>query len=454
LKATSVNYPYNERGSFECSDEMLDWVWEASRQTVKLCTYDRFMDNPDRERREYTADVATMVMAVHACFGDSDIIYKYLDDVKRGQPGYGLIPSNVLGLRNETSRTLTDGHSFVARVLDFYKLSGNKKILGSMFQSVLASVRNLEEHQNESGLLEELPFSVWIDWSDLDISGISLSVNATFIESLKAISQMAEIIGESHICEEYRNKYTQKAALLNDLFWNEEKGVYVDSVVSGQQSEHVSEHCNYLMILYGHVPNNRIKRILRYLKKPGIETGQMEALQFYPVEALFKLNEGKRAVEMIKGRYSLARQQGLDTVPEIWHLNGNRNNGKWVCRYHRCAAQSGGTIAAYLLSKYILGIHQTEPGFRKILIFPNLCGLKWAKGVWPSPAGDIAVEWEHTDKMFALKCNAPDIEGKISIPVEKKSIKMLKVNGSKVDLSDIIANSIDFINHCSVEVHF
>ena len=43
------------------------------------------------------------------------------------------------------------------------------------------------------------------------------------------------------------------------------------------------------------------------------------------------------------------------------------------------------------LSKYIMGIHVLEPGCKKILFAPNLGGLEWVKGTYPTPYGIIEV---------------------------------------------------------------
>ena len=43
------------------------------------------------------------------------------------------------------------------------------------------------------------------------------------------------------------------------------------------------------------------------------------------------------------------------------------------------------------LSRYVLGVQVLEPGCRKIKIEPHLCGLKYAKGTYPTPYGVIKV---------------------------------------------------------------
>lgn len=58
-------------------------------------------------------------------------------------------------------------------------------------------------------------------------------------------------------------------------------------------------------------------------------------------------------------------------------------------RHSLCHGWASGP--APFLMQYILGIRILEPGCRKILFSPNLGGLAWAKGTYPTPYGNIEV---------------------------------------------------------------
>jgi hypothetical protein len=53
----------------------------------------------------------------------------------------------------------------------------------------------------------------------------------------------------------------------------------------------------------------------------------------------------------------------------------------------------GGT-ASYLLPRYVLGVQPTAPGFSRVSIRPQLGDLAWAKGVVPTPHGEIRIEMD------------------------------------------------------------
>ena len=447
LEAITAEYPYEEKGEFRCSDEMLNWIWTACVNTTRVCTLDRFMDNPSRERREYTGDVANILYAIYAAFGNPAIVEKYFQDVRRGRLGYGLIPSGVLGHRSEFNRMLTDGGSFVIRIWDHYRHFGDKRILEMMYDSALSTVREYESHADENGLLGELPYCVWFDWADIQLEGIPLIINAVFLEAQSSVSKMATELGDGNVAEEYRLKVKERSLCLRELFWDDEIGVFADAVVDGRRSRHMSEHGNYLMILFGLAGNEQIERILDFFKKPPIEAGQVESCQVWPLSGLFEAGAGFQGVEVLKKRYGRIRKQGFDTVSETWYLNGMRRFGRWRCQYHRSAAQTGGTYGAYMLSHFILGIRPNLPGFASVLIAPMICGLSWASGRWPSPRGDIAVDWkvivEKGEKIFLIELSLPaGVLGSLLLPVSLDRTRSVSHDGKEVPVTDISEKGI------------
>ena len=92
--------------------------------------------------------------------------------------------------------------------------------------------------------------------------------------------------------------------------------------------------------------------------------------------------------------------------------------------------------AAYLLSRYVLGVHPAKPGFSEILIAPQPCDLKWARGTWPSPRGPIEVDWKlDPDDQLNLVCRLPDgMKGTVQVPATLIDSARVMVNGATVEV--------------------
>jgi hypothetical protein len=57
----------------------------------------------------------------------------------------------------------------------------------------------------------------------------------------------------------------------------------------------------------------------------------------------------------------------------------------------------------------VLGFRPLAPGCAKLLVKPNLCGLEWAEGRFPTPKGVVTVRHEAaTDGTIQSKIDAPE----------------------------------------------
>jgi len=76
------------------------------------------------------------------------------------------------------------------------------------------------------------------------------------------------------------------------------------------------------------------------------------------------------------------------TLPEKWPDQGDSAPGSMI--------HGGGAGVAWSLTSHVLGIKPAAPGFAEAVFDPQPGNLTWAKGIVPTPHGDIKVEW-HRD---------------------------------------------------------
>ena len=60
-----------------------------------------------------------------------------------------------------------------------------------------------------------------------------------------------------------------------------------------------------------------------------------------------------------------------------------------------------------LLPQKVLGAEPLSPGWKEFRIAPHPGDLKWAKGIIPSPVGNIPVSWTHEGQKFELTVEVP-----------------------------------------------
>jgi len=417
-----IEYPTGDAGSFSCSDPLLNWAWEAGKKTSKLCMTDRIMDAPNRERRQHITDVTTVLPVNFAAFGDLEIHHRYLRVVSQGQSEYGLIHNANPGQGPEATPMLDGAFPFFERIWQHYLCFGDKKLLHELFPRLHGHMEWLRRYTHEDGLLGEPPTYVFFDQADIDRRGKNLCLNAFYARALDRVGRVAEVVGREDVAQIYREDLEAIRPTLKSVFWDDHRGVFVDTILDGQQSMHVSEHANMLMIGFGYADSEQVARALHYLeeRESTLEVGQIEALFFiWAGEALFGIGRSRRALDMMRTRYGRMHRAGLQTTGEMWSLHGSRDTGEWRSRSRRCAAHSGATSPTYLLSRFVLGVSPLTPGFGKAEIAPQVGDLDWAKGCWPAPQGDILVDWRFEDGTFVLECVLPSgVEGEVVMPPE------------------------------------
>jgi len=79
LSAEFRSFPVERSGSFSCSDELLNQIWEIGRWTMQICAHDTWMDTPWREQTQYIAGDTRYDMryAVYAFAPNIKLLHEY-----------------------------------------------------------------------------------------------------------------------------------------------------------------------------------------------------------------------------------------------------------------------------------------------------------------------------------------------------------------------------------------
>jgi len=123
---------------------------------------------------------------------------------------------------------------------------------------------------------------------------------------------------------------------------------------------------------------------------------------------------------LMEARYPVARIEGL---PE------NKVFAKETQSFHEMWGKgdlSHGWCSSPLvqMSARVLGVTPTSPGFMTMAIRPSVCDLTWAKGVVPTPHGDVAVSWTWANDTVQLDVVIPEGAGaEVILPDETKHVK-------------------------------
>ncbi len=432
-------YPVERRGTSSSSDPALDQAWEISAHTVELCMEDGYMDTPWRERGSWLGDDVPKMLANYAVFGDFALARRFLLQHSRGQLPTGQMAGKYPGWK--TSRVSTWTLTFPVSVREYVRHSGDREFAVEILSVIERILGWMEQYRLPEGVYGNLPLEVtaetniynFIDWAPVDTSGANAAWNAYAWQCLNAAAHVARVAGKEKFARTCESRASELGHAFGKLFWDEERGVFVNGWREGRRLARWGCHENYLAVAFGMVDSVRRDRIVARLKQedllavfkprpgdydeiiPGIDGNAMVAIAlnryrwddskmvplgtpyfaWFALEALFELGMAEAALAMIGKHWGEFSRQGGTTVWETWGKDSGSLSHGWGC------------APAIVLGKYILGVKLSEDPAVDVEILPQSGGLEWAKGRVNTPKGVVQVAWKRDRGGWRLEVDAP-----------------------------------------------
>ncbi|MCD6082509.1 alpha-L-rhamnosidase, partial [Candidatus Aerophobetes bacterium] len=311
---------------------------------------------------------------------------------------------------------------------EYYEFTADKEFLNQIYPALIQTAKNFEKFINKDGLLEITAWNM-LDWAPMDTpnSGVVTHQNALLVKALGDVAYLANLLGRDEDKSYLLNFANSLKEAINKHLWSEEKRAYIDSIHSdGKPSETVSQQTNIIVYLCDCAIGERKKILESYLLNPPDHFVKIGSpfMSFFRFEALVKLNRIDKVLEEIRENWGTMLKYGATTCWETFI-------GFQKDRLTRSHCHAWSSAPGYFLGAYVLGIRPLEPGFKKILIQPRLCGLRWARGSVPSPFGKIEVSYEDKDDCFDVFIDIPQ-ESKAELIFPEDIKKRIKVNGQYI----------------------
>jgi alpha-L-rhamnosidase len=443
VRAVTWRYPAEVRGSFRSGEVTFDRLWNATVATTDLCTEDAFMDSPLREKRNWLGDGSHALLGVWAAWGDVPVVRRYFNLVRQGLLGDGMLRmfypgSDFTDPKTKIVSTIPQ-HALVwaARVWEYYLLFGDRSLLEDLAPVLRDLDAWCERHVNAEGLMDRLPYGCWLDWTPADIRGAGFGTNAFRLHMLDDLARISEALGDPSQSALWQRKASGLRKTMRRRYWDDARGLFVDSIFRGKPTGVASELGNALALLFDVADGPQRARVTTMLSAPHENLAPATPLFFHYVpQALFRAGASAAALALIRDRFEpmMAVSQTIwegwsrhAMLPQITEASrdvpdvvpGGRIDS--VIRGHRpCAislAHCGGLGSGLLLLTEVLGIAPARPGFDGCVISPKVGLLASASGTFPSPHGDIGVAWVPSGEGVTVTINLPQgLVGELRLP--------------------------------------
>ena len=422
--ANFTSQPVEYRGAFECSDDALNRIWKVSRWAVQICLQTHHLDSPNHQ--EPISDPGDYL--IEAMVNNDAFAQPWLtrQDVRK----FAWLLKDEKYSNFHTSYSI----GWLQMLMDYYDYTGDKSLVEEMAPYVHELMDTYASWRGKNGILSEAPNYMFMDW--VNIGGFGCHhppavigqgyLTAFYYHGMEMASRVAGMMGDTARVAKYATLRSEIAEAFNRELWNETRGLYRDgkpfqtSVKPGKwlpadkEIETFSPHVNLLAVLYDLAPKQRHREIAeKVLAEKPLNT------QPWFMHWVFQAIDHAGLFDT-QGTEQMRRWQIVpetQSFHEMWS-GGDLSHG-WC------------STPLVQMSARILGVAPSSPGFNTIAIRPALCDLKWAKGIVPTPHGDVAVAWKLDEKKLQLDVTVPPgTEADVSVPISRFQNPAITLDGT------------------------
>ena len=389
INAVFIHRARKQVGTFVCSDELINRIFDTAAYTVQLCAQDFIWDGIKRDRLVWMGDLYPEITALLCLCEDDECIARSLDFVRSETP----LP---LWMNNYPMYSMW----WIMNVREYCRRTGN-------FDYALA------QRGYFYGLLEQIDGCIAEDGS-FDFGGNFIDwPTHGHADEEEGVRCLAKMCAQNALELEklYGSDGTLSEGILKKLCRRdasvlEKKQIAALKCLSGTPMSAVE-----------------IQLLLR-----GGAYGFSTFMSYFLLKAQCRLKGSEYALNSLRQYYGGMLRLGATTFWEDFDLDWGKGN---VCpidrlprpgerdihgdygrfcyegyRHSLCHGWSAGIIP--FLVEEVLGVVPVEDGYRRVRIAPKLGGLRFAKGDIPTPYGELHVECRDEGGKLDLKITAPD----------------------------------------------
>lgn len=408
-------YPRQDQGSFDCSDARYTERWHIGARTVDVCSTDAYLDCPGREQRAWVSDAYPQILVSLVTNPDLRLVQRHLALTSRSRFPSGLLAGAAACDFTRVGFTMPEYSLHWIRTLAAYwRHTGDERLVRDLLPVADGIIDRYERQRGPSGLLEDFPGWVFIDWAQVDRDVVTGAHDALYAAALE---DYATLPGASDV-----GGLRARTAEAFEALWDAERQVYVDAIGHEGPSRRISQHVNGAALMAGIVPDDRVASLVERIVDPA-GSGLGGRLVITPTSADTRV-EGRVPV------FQYEAPEGFDEERDVVAAQ------PWFCRYlHEGLFRSGrvdlildnllrweiipgnGTFQEFWnaapgtssrchgwsssptfdLTSYVLGLRPTAPGFSSAVLEPHLGGLSRVSGRLPTPFGWISARVEGTE---------------------------------------------------------
>ena len=380
----------NHSGTFHCSDELLNKIWEVGAYTMDLTTREFFMDGIKRDRWTWSGDAIQSYLMNYYLRFDTECVKRTIRQLRGKDP----VTAHVNTIMDYT-------FYWFKSILDYYEYTGDSDFVREMWPRMVTLMDYVEQRLNADGMAEGQPDDwIFVDWVDFPMHkrGALCFEQILFVEALHAMAVCGRLADDED-ADYYEMEANRTMEKVKELFWSKEHHAYLHALEDGHLNPQVTKFPNMFAILYGlSDPDEQLEIMQHVMLNPDIDPITTPYMRFYELEALCMAGLQTQVLREIRDYWGGMLHEGATSFWEKYvpTETGTQHLAMYGRPYGKSLCHAWGASPVYLLGRYYLGVSPTRPGYEEFEIRPHLGDLDWMEGDVPTPKGLVHVYMDKT----------------------------------------------------------
>ena len=393
--------------SFSASDERLNRLFSAGRETFRQNAVDIFMDCPSRERAGWLCDSFFAARVALQLSGDTRVETNFFENYRLPEsfPNLtaGMLPM-CYPAEHPNGRFIPNWALwFVLELEEYVERSGDVDTLNALKPRVLKLFDYFEPFRNQDGLLEGLESWVFIEWSKANdfVQDVNYPSNMLFAAALDAAGRLYNL-----------PDFAQEAARLRKSIrrLSFDGQFFVDNAVRRngiiENTRNRSEVCQYFAFFFKIATRETHPGLYRILRD-DFGPRRIELGKYPEIHAANAFVGNVIRMELLS-RWGLS-QQLLDESVEYFLYMAERTGTLWENITDDASCNHGfASHIVHILYRDVLGLYRFDRTSRKIHVRLQKLDIDWSAGRIPWTEGPVVLRWRKEGGELKYRLDLPD----------------------------------------------
>ena len=372
-------------GTFRCSDEEMNRIWDTAAYTMDLTTREFFMDGIKRDRWTWSGDAIQSYLMNYYLRFDSECVKRTIRQLRGKDP----VTAHINTIMDYT-------FYWFKSILDYYQYTGDVAFVREMWPRMVTLMDYVLSRTNADGMAEGQPDDwIFVDWVDFPMHkrGTLCFEQILLMKAMETMATCAKLLDINK--SDYRVKSEMLRNKIKQTFWSYEQKAYYHAIEEGTMNRQITKFPNMFAILYGLAYEEERNEIMRsVMLNPDIDPITTPYMRFYELETLCMAGLQERVLKEMKAYWGGMLREGATSFWEKYvpSEHGTQHLAMYGRPYGKSLCHAWGASPVYLVGKYFLGVQPTQPGYSEYEVRPCLGGLDWMEGDVPTPHGKIHVK--------------------------------------------------------------